>query len=354
MNIQTFNKGEWSELYAFLKILADGNLFGSDYKLNKLNKKKIKVIYIKQESKKSNDNLFYHINTNDISIKNNDEEITRKEIKDFKNKADEVLKKIKETNKTTFTMACINDFFKEIGEPKLKSSSSSKRDITISIYDCFTNQNLEYGFSIKSNLAGKSTLLNSSSATNFLYKVENYKEKTTSKSKELLNELLNEKAKIIYSGMDSKIYNYNLQLIDTVLPEIISNILIYYYSKAAKDIKEIIKLLEKNNPMKYPDTSIYNKKIADFLVITALGMLPNTKWDGLYDVDGGTIVIKKDGGLVTFFVFQKFFMKEFRKYLINNSFLDTPSTTRHKFGSLFKDNTDNLIKLKLNLQIRLN
>ena len=68
-NDQRLNRGEWSELYAFFKILHDGFLFGCDKELNIMEEAKIKVVYIKQTQKGTQQPLIYEVDTIGDSIK---------------------------------------------------------------------------------------------------------------------------------------------------------------------------------------------------------------------------------------------------------------------------------------------
>ena len=80
-------------------------------------------------------------------------------------------------------------------------------------------------------------------------------------------------------------------------------------------------------------------------------MMPSIKWNRLYDADGGMLVIREDGEIISFYIFKQNLLEELKTYLIINSYLDTPSTTRHCFGRLYEEAKQK--KVKLNLQIRL-
>ena len=84
-----------------------------------------------------------------------------------------------------------------------------------------------------------------------------------------------------------------------------------------------------------------------FLGAIALGMFPNKKWDGLMSVSGGYILVKENGEIICFHLFNEGI---FRDYLLSNLKLETPSSSRHKYGLIF--NQDGKNKISLNLQIR--
>ncbi|MGB0477365.1 MAG: HpaII family restriction endonuclease, partial [Flavobacteriaceae bacterium] len=62
---------------------------------------------------------------------------------------------------------------------------------------------------------------------------------------------------------------------------------------------------------------------------------------------GGYLIVKNNGDILCYHVYNK---NEFEDYLLNNTKLDTASSSRHEFGKLFQENGK--IYLKLNLQIR--
>ncbi len=82
---------------------------------------------------------------------------------------------------------------------------------------------------------------------------------------------------------------------------------------------------------------------------SALGMTPGRTWTGEYDATGGIIIVKQDGELVCYHIYNR---NEFQEYLINNTKLEQASMTRYEFGELYEEGDKKLIKL--NLQVRFN
>jgi hypothetical protein len=74
-------------------------------------------------------------------------------------------------------------------------------------------------------------------------------------------------------------------------------------------------------------------------------MTSKKPWSGNFDVLGGYIIVKEDGEVLCYHIYN---WNNFQDYLFNRTFIDTPSTERHKFGTLDGD------KLNLNFQIRFN
>ena len=88
-------------------------------------------------------------------------------------------------------------------------------------------------------------------------------------------------------------------------------------------------------------------KVRNFLRAAALGMVPSKIWDTKLSAYGGYIVVRDDGSLVCYHLFND---DEFRDYLFKNTKFDTPSTSRYEFGDLFVQ--DGKLFMKLNLQVR--
>ena len=79
----------------------------------------------------------------------------------------------------------------------------------------------------------------------------------------------------------------------------------------------------------------------------ALGMMPNTDWNGILTSLGGFLLVKRDGDVLCYYLYN---LEDFQEYLLNNTKLDTPSTTRYGIGKIIEE--DNRFYIKLNLQVR--
>jgi len=88
-------------------------------------------------------------------------------------------------------------------------------------------------------------------------------------------------------------------------------------------------------------------KVKGLLLSVALGMTPGTLWDGNAKAQGGYIIVKEDGEVVCYHIYNR---DQFEDYLFNNTKLDTPRPNRHGFGDIYSD--EEKMILKLNFQIR--
>jgi type II restriction enzyme len=92
---------------------------------------------------------------------------------------------------------------------------------------------------------------------------------------------------------------------------------------------------------------ISSYKIKRFLTDIALGMMPSKVWTGEYDATGGYLIVKSDGEILCYHIYNK---NEFENYLLSNTKLETASSSRHGFGEIYEENGQQYFKL--NLQIR--
>ncbi len=155
---------------------------------------------------------------------------------------------------------------------------------------------------------------------------------------------------ITFVKIDSIIFEKNLRKVDTVLPEIVAELLLAYYGDLGSSLDQLVGHLGENNAKILSfdmDRSDYEFKLKALLHNIALGMVPNTAWDGLLRAHGGYIIVREDGEIVCYHVYNA---DAFRTYLFKNTRLETPSTSRHKFGEIV--NTEVGLMLKLNFQLR--
>jgi type II restriction enzyme len=354
------NKGEWSELYALLKIIDDKNLYAGDENFNKI----INVFYPVLEIFNGDDaNLTrYQLDLNNelvnVYIGNSCDSIAVP-ISEFSKYSYFLLRKIKNAKGRSFEIEEIEDFISQINLYRISSSSAEKVDIQ-TIIDSGNKNFVKLGFSIKSWLGSMPTLLNATGATNFIFEVQSQNILTqadidnSNKIKNFYDKFTyfsEQQIKLSFSHISRQNFYDNLILIDSQLPQILAYILEdHYSSKKVNKISDLVVRLTEKNPLGFANKYFYEKKIRDFLSVIALGMMPNTPWNGYNSVNGGHIVVSKKGEILTYFYV--YFPKDFENYLFSRTKLERGSTTRHKFGQIYFDEVSQIPYIKLNLQIR--
>ena len=227
----TGNKGEWSEIYALFKLLGEKELHPGNSEIKKLENLVYPILRILRTE--VNGNFEYSIE-DDIVVISGNEEVFRIPISEFKERANYLLSEIK-SNTGTFSVPEIEEFMQSINCLSLKASSSAKTDITIVVHDQRTGLQPSLGFSIKSQLGNPSTLLNAGETTNFVYKIVDVKINkqeisdinnisSRSKIKDRIVEIKNKGGKFEFVKTQRTIFSNNLILIDSLLPQILSNV----------------------------------------------------------------------------------------------------------------------------------
>lgn len=354
----TGNKGEWSEIYTLFKLLGDKQLFLGDKDIERLEGLVYPIIKILRSE---NNGDFQYSVQDELIIISGTEQVLKIPIEQFKSKSLFLLKEIKTNKERTFAIPEVEEFMQSINCLSLKAGSSSKTDITVVVHDQRTNQQPTLGFSIKSQLGSPSTLLNAGKTTNFIFKIKNtgVLEKevikinsiaTRSKILDRVNQIKKKGGVLEFVKTEKKIFSNNLILVDSLLPEILSQIVLNFYSSNMSEMSDLVAAIAKKNPLSFDienEHKFYEYKIKRFLTDVALGLMPSKVWDGKYDATGGYLIVKENGDILCYHVYSR---NEFEDYLFNNTKLETASSSRHEFGEIYTENNE--LFFKLNLQIR--
>lgn len=354
----TGNKGEWSEVYALLKVIADKKLYRGDGNLNRLEDAVLPIIKVLREE--SDGTYQYEIQQNLVIISGSGQEFTIPVI-EFQQQAKYLLERIKSSASASFEILEIENFIASFNCTSLKANSGVKSDIRIVLHDAATGTSPELGFSIKSQLGSASTLLNAGKTTNFIYKVTG--DKLTpelinainlidggSKVKDRLAKIASLGRTLVFTKTEKSIFSNNLTLIDSALPKILAEIVYLFYSSANTKLTDLVSVVAAINPLNFDVSEnhpFYIYKIKRLLTDIALGMMPSKIWTGELEATGGYLVVKDDGEVLSYHIYNR---NDFEDYLLKHTKLETASTTRHEFGVVYEQDGEQFFKL--NLQIR--
>lgn len=350
----TGNLGEWSELYAFLKLISDGKVHLGDAEKNII----VGAYHtIEKIIRHPDDNSFSYTPAGNKILIQNDDTSLEVDMMKFKDAAESLLASMKNHSSGPYSNVEIETFMQEICCSKLKANSQSKTDITLFIHDEQINKSSELGFSIKSELGSKSTLFNASGRTKFRYSVTDIdfkKHASTINAKRQISDVIktiNELGgSVAYCCVADQNFLANLTLIDGNLPKIIGCLLFDSYIAENKNINDLIPIITNSNPCNFPQEHghpFYDSKIKRFLVDVALGMTASAVWTATYQANGGYLLVKKSGEILCYHIYDK---AKFENYLVSNTKFDSPSRSRHNYGHIFQEDSD--IFLELSLQIR--
>ncbi len=349
--MKTYNKGEWSELYAICKMLYDRMVDVCDKDLNPTNQK-IKILKLLMRSILGDSEYDVDGKTNgDVAIMYNGKLVKSANLS--KDLILSILSEIIAGSGASFSVPSGESAMDELMLDDFKATSFEKSDIET--YSIMPHEEIarQVGFSVKSQIGNPATLLNAAQSTNFIFEVTGFNGDIDdvnnisgkSKVKDRIEYIINHNGEFTFHKMANQTFQYNMEMTDSRLPEIISGLLMVFFAgNGTRSIRELIET--------YADIfddfplELALKKVKDFLSNMTLGMVPTRQWDGS-ELSGGCIFVKSDGNLVCFTLYD---MDEFKDYLINNTRFETASTTRHQFGTLYEQ--DGKLFFNLNLDIR--
>lgn len=381
------NIGEWSEIYVFFRLLASGRLDVADDKLIAIPNEFYKILAILRKENKSNNEYLRADDIIRIRITNdetNEVEEFQMSVKQFADAANTLLTHLRKlSGKRTAAYPEIQEFMEELKIYSIKDIGH-KRDITISIEDFRNHMEQTLGFSIKSYLGKSSTLFNPGPGTNFIYRIDLPEGVSIDCDKFNRDTYEDKEGKITYrlscigemggvvnfDHIQSTCLHQNLRTIDSEMPLIMAHALLIKYQYKLTDWSDIISKLNDLNPLDFritEDSPVYEYKIKRFLQDAAMGMTPEKPWSGTYDANGGQIVVKKDGDIVCYHVYE---LNRYLNYLFNETRLEQASTSEdennpghvrvnpetgkpnkpYKFGWVYEE--DGQYYIKINLQVR--
>ena len=342
------NKGEWSEFYAFLKILSDKKIFSADENFVLIPGSFLNVLEIIRSEKKKSISYSLDQSKDAVSVcfENKFFEIP---VVKITSKLSSILEGIRSgvNQRGSFTLPVAEDLMGLMKCTKVNADSRDKSDIKLRIEDPITATNQLRGFSIKSKLGGLATLLNASQATNIVYQiVKDSKSCDYSKAKINLKNKMEFNEKLLFSHFSNPVFHNNLLYIDSLMPEILAEYVKIYYIRGVSRISDITDIIYIDSGKEGP-SNFYEYKIQELLISVALAMQPSKKWDGSIISNGGYIVVKEDGELACYHIYER---DRFKSFLYNLTKFETPSASRHQFGEVYHEDGEKFIKL--NLQIR--
>ena len=362
------NKGEHSEVLAFLRILQQGKVQVADKDGNPKDAW-LKVISLRRPSDPGlvfqvADGLIMLLDDQGAQVGAVDRAVTGK-------LADSLLSEIKTATGAAFACASTDKAAELFNLSGSKAAASAKADLFLEVASpVFEGEVSSLGFSVKSELGGLPTLLNAG-ATQFQYKIEDCSADDALAVQEeapraagkvypgpmrLFPALKEAHAKVVFDSVVDPVFEQNLKMIDSAFPRILAETLKYAYASGELSLEEavqcpalldeLVQVLALPRPMV---ARLVRHKIKELLRQSALGMNPGRQWDGQLEAHGGWIIVKEDGAIVCFHLVND---DAFRDYLLCNTKFDTPSMTKQKSGYVYRSKEANCARLRLSLQVR--
>ena len=376
------NKGEWSELYALYKLLSEQNLYPINIDNKNGQRLRMPILsilrhteqYLKAEYKIEEDGQVV-INANGHNII----QIAKSDFDDIAPKLFEAIKKGAPnedgTSDSSFELPEFDEFRKNTCCPNIKCYSKNlgngekdKSDLYIVIHDFVTGQTPIQGFSIKSEIGKPPTLLNATNLTNFKYKLsENLPEEMVAQINSMVNKrgqadikgrvraILEQQVSLEFSTINPNakgdyVFLENLMLVDSMLPQIVSNLLVLSYSEDTRILSSLTDKLSEINPLGFPmktNKKQYEAKVRRFVSDITLGMVPSAPWEAAHQAYG-LLVVNTKGEIDCYHIIYR---KSLEDYLYENLTFETASASRYGFGKI-ETGSDGCQYFTLNLQLR--
>lgn len=353
------NKGEWSEAYAFFKLLIDEELKNGDAKLEH-NGKSYKVLKLTIGADTENKTSYIPKSSTDevLIIREggkNPEVISRKVIR---NKIQEFFDSILvgSEGERAFEIPIAEELLEYTKNPIPKAPSRDKADVIITIHDDVSNTDPSLGFSIKSQVGQASTLLNPSEATKFTYLIEGDLDAEAVNAIDgpiaRVQEIYRQRCHLKYLKMKNETFEENLRKIDSYMPEILSEALILRFRDSLRSLDDIAAALGTEDiPAIHfePPSGYFALKLKNLLLASSTGMVPGTKWEGSLSSLGGILIVRRDGELICYLITS---IDLYSEYLFNATCLETPSSSVNKYdyAKIYEENGKNHIDLCLQVR----
>ena len=374
------NKGEWSEPYVVLRMLADGRLHQANDQLLPSPNNFVYILGVKRgdvTACRSDDGVVVFEFLDSLGRKHK----LQTHSSNLLVQADKLFKAICAVTdrKGAFELSdCAKELkfhgFSRLTNPAPKNFKVTKRDLLATVKSPQTGL-AELGFSVKSELGAPPTLLNASEPTNIVYRIKGLTKQQVDEINGITqgNKIMLRCAKIKelaqsieFEKYHSKVFADNLDLVDSALPAMVADLVKVHYfqqileprskvkgaQRDADKLSKAVAALGVQKPYNSKSRANYCEiKIKHFLRACALGLMPSEVWNGIDDASGGYIVVLPDGRLIAFYVYNT---NLFEKYLFESTIFERGSTSKHKFMTLYPDAESDDYFIKLNLQIRFN
>ena len=374
----SFNKGEWAELYVFFYVLGEGKLRCADEGMNELKGNSFAIDYVRRKEKNAKE-VDYLLDYDSVHVRwGSTSQITIPKRK-FTEYASKLKFDIQQGRGHAFSISDdVISFMHSVlvYQPKARSIQSTnsadniggKCDIVMHYHDPWSQLAKDGGFSIKSAFSSPATLFNASQGSNFEFLVDTDDRKfvdsfnglyTSQGSVDLVarGDLLRQMGHHLTSigphsnNNGESPLKTNLMTLRPDLLEILPEML-------------RLSLVDENHPMAFPDLCnklveenpqnvanpdvYYQKAIKDFLYASFAGMTAAKPWDSTMQVNGGYIIVTNSWKVLSYPTTNE---DQFKNYLFYNVKLDRPSCTRNKYGTIYEAG-DGTYRLNMNLQVR--
>ncbi|MBQ8594184.1 MAG: HpaII family restriction endonuclease [Bacteroidaceae bacterium] len=352
------SKREWSELYAFFRLLSDGCIAAGTPEGTADGQRVMKVALVQREE--HDGTRQYIIEENDIHLKgeNIDKRLPREDFGAVAQLVYEAIRSAAGESEVTSPDG-VEEFLDEAAIYNLEAKTDDRTDFYVAFWS--TEAPL-VGFRSYSRLGGMLPLLDGGRAANLKFEQTGVRFPGPAINKinmlESPNEVLDRMMMIErlggilkFNDVADKIFRSNLLMIDLHFPRLMAEMVRVMYYEDITRIKDLTERIEEINPLKVKTEIItkhrfYQFKVKQFLMALAMGMRPAKLYNGTDSAVEGFVYTDSDGRIVCY---QKADRQSFEEFLYNHTRLEKGPLEKDKYGYLEREN--NLFYFKLNLKI---
>lgn len=352
-------KREWGELYAFFRLLADGNVSAGTPDAKKNEALCWPVAMVQREE--HDGTRQYVIESEYIHIlgENIDKRVPRE---DFATVADIVFEAVKQSKEyDVMSPDGVEEFLDEVAIFDLEAKTDDRTDFYVAFYHVNTPL---VGFCVRSRLSPMFPLLDGGRTANFKFeqtgvkfatptvnKINAFGEEEDVVGRMLMIERLGGALK--FNDAADKVFRSNLGMIDLHFPRVLGEMCRAMHLEGITKVSDLTEYIKQLNPLKIKDELItkhryYEHKMKEFLLALALGMRPAKLYNGTDSAIAGFLMVDAQGEVLCY---QKSERQTFADFLYYNTRLEKGPTAKDKYGYLEKEN--GVYYFKLNLKIGL-
>ncbi|MCC8188645.1 MAG: HpaII family restriction endonuclease [Bacteroides sp.] len=356
----TATKREWSELYTFFRLLADGTLLPGDAQLHRSADATAWPIALIQREEHNGPRRYY-IEKDTIRIEGTGSS-KRFPRESFEAVAALILEAIKSSSEAEVpSPEEVEAFLDALSIYDLEAQTTDRTDLSIA---CWHPDAPLMGFTIYSRLGTMKPLLDGGRAANLkleltgnqfpnptVHKINGLESANEVADRMLLIESLGGTLK--YVDVADKVFRCNLQMIDLHFPRLLAESLRMMHLDGITRVCELTDAMKQINPLKIKDELIgkhgyYEYKMKQFLSALALGMRPARIYTGQDSAIEGMLIVGGSGEILSY---HKSDRTVFDEFLYRHTRFEKGDTEKDKYGVLEREN--GVYYFKLNAKVGL-
>lgn len=351
------SKKEWSELYTFLNLLAEGFVLGGTAHRKADETKRYPIALIQREEHDGTRQYILEKETIHLVGEKIDIRVERTLIGRV---AQTILKAIHESQEEEVVSPDgVEEFLDSVAIFDLEAKTEDRTDLHIAFYHVDAPL---VGFCIRSKMARMTPLLDGGRTANLKFEQTGVKFSNPTvnninahgapddvASRMLLIESLSGVLK--YNDVADKVFRSNLSMIDLHFPRMLAEMLRLMHLDDITKVSDLTAAIKESNPLKIKDELInkhhyYEYKMKQFLMALALGMRSAKLFNGTDSAVAGFLMVDGKGEILCYSKLDK---QLFEDFLFHNSRFEKSSTEKDKYGYLEREN--GVYYFKLNLKI---